>query len=171
MKLTTKILTLSSLCAYALTPALGKDDDHKDHDHDGHEKIIAGPNGGRVLTSVEPHLEFLVNDDRTITVTALNDDNKAAKIGAQTVKVIAGERRSPTKLTFSVKDGKLVSSGKLPAGNDFPVVVQIKEKEGAKTVNAKFNLNLLDCPGCDYKEYACTCDHGGGDDHKDHDHE
>ena len=170
MKLTIRVLTLLTLCAYALNPTLAKDDkDHKDHDHDhDHEKVVAGPNGGRVLTDVEPHLEFLVNDDRTVTITALDDHNKAAKITGQTVKLVAGKRSKPTKLTFSAKDGKLVSSGKLPAGNDFPVVVQIKPKKGAKSVNAKFNLNLKDCPTCDYKEYACACDHGH--DHKDHDH-
>ncbi len=170
MKLTTRILTIFSVAAYAVMPVLADEDKHDDHDDHGHEKVVAGPNGGRVLTDVEPHLEFLVNEDRTVTITALDDHNKAAKIAGQTVKMIAGKRSSPTNLTFSVKDGKLVSSGKLPAGNDFPVVVQIKPKKGAKTVNAKFNLNLKDCPTCKYKEYACTCAHGDDDDHKDHDH-
>ena len=52
-------------------------------------------------------------------------------------------------------------------GNNLPVIVQIKSKPDAKTVIEKFTLNLSDCPGCDYLEYACTCDHG---DHEGHDH-
>lgn len=168
MKATTSILTALTIAACAIMPAAAEE---KDHDHEGHDhgKIVAGPNGGRVIMDVEPHLEFLVNADRTVTITALDDHNKAAKMGDQTVKIIAGKRTSPTRLTFSAKEGKLVSSGKLPAGNDFPVVVQIKPTKGAKTVNAKFNVNLNDCPTCDYREYACTCDHG--DDHDDHDHD
>ena len=176
MKTTKSILTVLTIAAYALMPAVAeeKDHDHEGHDHEGHDhgKIVAGPSGGRVIMDVEPHLEFFVNADRSVTITALDDHNKAAKMGEQTVKIIAGKRTSPTTLTFSAKEGKLVSSGKLPAGNDFPVVVQIKTAKDAKTVNAKFNVNLNDCPSCDYKEYACTCDHGDeGDDHEGHDHE
>ena len=183
MKIKATLIAILGLCAYA-SQTLADDDkkdskkhdkhDHADHDHDhAHDKIIAGPNGGRVLTSVEPHLEFFVNKDRTVKITALNDKNKPAKIGKQSVSIIAGERRKPTRLKFEEKDGVLVSDGKLPDGNDFPVVVQIKTSKSAKRVNEKFNLNLKDCPTCDYKEYACACDHGDhkeGDGH-DHDHD
>ena len=40
-----------------------------------------------------------------------------------------------------------------------PVIVQIKAKPDAKSVVERFVLNLSDCPGCKYLEYACTCDH------------
>jgi hypothetical protein len=55
--------------------------------------------------------------------------------------------------------GLIVSSGALPAGNDFPTVVQIKATPNAKTVTEKFNLNLTKCPTCSNAEYACTCEH------------
>lgn len=167
MKATTSILTALTFAACAIMPSAAEE---KDHDHEGHDHahIVAGPNGGRVIMDVEPHLEFLVNADRSVTITALDEDNKAATIGKQTVSVIAGKRTSPTRLKFEAKGGVLVSDGKLPAGNDFPVVVQIKPKKLAKKVMAKFNLNLNDCPTCDYKEYACACCHG--DDHEGHDH-
>jgi hypothetical protein len=125
----------------------------------GHAKIKAGPNGGRVFTDVEPRLEFYVTPERTVQITALDKDLKPAPFGAQTVSVIAGERSNPTKLAFTAKDGKLVSDGKLPEGNDFPVVVQIKAKPDAKAVNEKFNLNLDKCPTCKNAEYACECEH------------
>ena len=38
----------------------------------------------------------------------------------------------------------------------------------AETVREKFNVNLKDCPTCDYRQYACICGHGEGD-HDDHD--
>lgn len=164
MKIATHLLATLALCSYAPLAA-GADDKHEDHDHG---KIVAGPNGGRVLTGVEPHLEFFVNKDRTVTITALDDNNKAAKITSQSVSIIAGKRSNPTRLNFTEKDGVLISDGKLPEGNDFPVVVQIRTAEGAKKVNAKFNVNLADCPSCDYKEYACACAHG---DHEGHDHD
>lgn len=177
MKIKATLFAILGLCAYA-SQALAADDKEatkKDdkHDHADHGKIIAGPNGGRVLTSVEPHLEFFVTKDRTVKITALDDKNKPAKIGKQNVSVVAGERSKPTKLKFEEKDGVLVSDGKLPEGNDFPVVVQIKTSKLAKRVNEKFNLNLKDCPTCKYKEYACACAHGEhkeGDGH-DHDHD
>ena len=69
--------------------------DHKEHaDHkDGDEaKKIAGPNGGRVLTGVEPHLEFFVTKDRKVKITAVDDAGKAAPLGEQSVTVTGGSR-------------------------------------------------------------------------------
>jgi len=182
MKIKAPLLAILSLCAYASQSLADddkdkkkdkhehKDDKHDDHDHDDHdhEKAVVGPNGGKVITSVEPHLEFFVTKDRKVKITALDDDLKPVKIGRQSVKMVAGERSKPTKISFEEKDGVLVSTGTLPKGNDFPVVLQIKTRKIAKSVNEKFNLNLIDCPTCDYKEYACTCDHG---DHEGHDHD
>ncbi len=122
-------------------------------------KIKAGPNGGRVLTGVKPNLEFYVTPDRTVQLTALDDTLKPVALGTQSVTAVAGDRNQPTKLNFTAKDGKLVSDGKLPEGNDFPVVVQIKAAPDAKAVNEKFNLNLSKCPTCGNAEYACVCSH------------
>lgn len=155
MKITT-ILSVLTLGFYAIQPALSEDKDTHDHDH---AKIVAGPNGGRVITDVEPHIEFLVNDDRTVTLTILDDDNKAAKVTKQTAKITAGDRSKPTKLEFTEKDGTLVSDTKLPEGNDFPLVLQIKPSKIGKKVTVKFNLSLSECPKCKSKEYACTCEH------------
>ena len=177
-------LTLKSFAALATAftfavgaPALQADEkDHKhekhDHDHDhDHDHAKAGPNGGRVLHAVEPHLEFFVTEDRKVRITALGEDGKAIPIGEQTVRVTGGDRSNPTRMSFEKKGDVLISDIAFPEGNDFPVVVQIKTAPDVKTEMEKFNLNLVDCPTCDYKEYACTCDHGHDDDgHKDHDH-
>jgi hypothetical protein len=147
----TSILTFITAVALAL-PALAAED----HTH---EKQEAGPNGGRVLTAIQPHAEFFVTADRTVQITFLDERGKAIAPAAQAVTVTAGERSAPTKLTF-IKSGEvLVSEQPLPGGNDFPTVVQIKDTPEAKAVVEKFNLNLSPCPGCKLAEYACICSH------------
>ena len=156
----------------AFSPARAEDDDHSDHDHEkehAHEDAKAGPNGGRVFTSVEPHLEFLVTADRKVQITALDDDFKPTTLGDQTVRAVGGSRSKPTRMNFVKQGNILVSDVALPDGNDFPLVVQIKPTADAKTVIEKFNLNLSDCPTCKHKEYACICEHAD-DDHDGHDH-
>ena len=127
--------------------------------HGEKEPKIKAPNGGRVITAVEPHAEFLVKDDRTIQITFIDDDGKTVAAGDQVVTVITGERASPTKLSFKKSGDVLVSEGTVPAGDGFATVVQIKPAPDAKTVTVKFNLDLSTCSGCGLKEYACTCGH------------
>ncbi len=147
----------------------GKKDDHaehKDHDHDhdhdhghDHDLIEAGPNGGRILHDLEPHVEFLVTDDRKVRISAVNDDGKLIPVTTQTASLIGGSRANPTKMKFTKEGGVLLSDIAFPDGNDFPVVVQLKGSPDGKAATVKFNLNLADCPTCENKEYACTCDH------------
>ena len=158
-----------------------KDHDHKKgHDHDddeGHGKggeaktnvREAGPNGGRILHGVEPHLAFFVTEDRRVLVTALDDALNPVAIGTQEIHITAGDRSNPVKLNLIKEGAFLVSEAAFPEGDDFPIVVQVKAAPGAKNVFEKFTLDLSECPTCDYLEYACTCDHGDGHDH-DHDH-
>lgn len=156
MKPTLLLATLAAAFAIA-TPASAEDP----HDHVAHvhETAIAGPNGGRVITSVEPHLEFFVTAERKVKITAVGDDGKALPLGEQSVSVIGGSRANPTRMAFAKDGDSLVSDKAFPEGNDFPVVVQIKVKPDAKAVIEKFNLNLSDCPTCEHAEYACTCEH------------
>ena len=81
MKITNVTLTAMAL----LTPFLFAEKGHEGHDHDNHAdathdhvKNIAGPNGGKVFTSSEPHFEFFVTEERKIRLTFLDKDNKAA---------------------------------------------------------------------------------------------
>ena len=149
-----KSIALKLLTALALTvPAFAAEKEHK------HEKKDAGPNGGRVITAVEPHLEFFVNKDRKVEITALTEDLKPGKLSGQVIGVTAGDRSKPVKLEFKEEGGKLVSSNALPEGNDFPVSVSIKANASAKAVYEKFNLDLSKCPTCKYAEYACICAH------------
>jgi len=157
-------------------------DGHGDHDHaeGGHEHADAkavrpvGPNGGRIITDVEPHIEFFVTEDRKIKVTSLNEDNKPSGTApAFTLTLTGGDRSNPTRLAFAADGTSLISEGTLPDGKMIPVVLQFKTGDDKPTMT-KFNVDLNNCPTCDYLEYACTCahagDHGHDHAHDDHDH-
>ncbi len=149
-----KSIALKLLTVLALTvPAFAAEKEHS------HGKKEAGPNGGRVITSVEPHLEFFVTKDRKVEITTLTDALKPTKLSGQVITVTAGDRSKPTKLEFKEEGGKLVSSNALPEGNDFPVSVSIKADAKAKATYEKFNMNFEKCPTCKYQEYACICAH------------
>lgn len=155
----------------------GHDHDHADHDHDHDHEGTAksadyvpeeggkaegaknGPNGGRVVTTVDPAVEFFVTADRKVRLTFVDAALKAIPAAAQSATLIAGDRSAPVRLGFVKEGDSLISDGVLPEGNNFPTVLQIKADENAAPVIEKFNLNLSDCPTCDFKEYACACDH------------
>lgn len=139
--------------------AEGEDHDHAHGDHEHHEPQVAGPNLGRVLESEDPRVEFFVTADRHVQVTRLDEKIEAIPLGGLEVTVIGGDRTNPTRMKFAKKGEVLLSDIPFPEGNDFPVVVQIKGSAGGETITEKFNLNLADCPTCDSKEYACTCEH------------
>lgn len=140
------IALLTSLTVYA----------GKDHSH---EKKVAGPNGGRILSSIEPHAEFFVTADRKVQITFVNDDFQAIAPTGQVVAVTTGERSAPVKMSFAKTGNVLLSEQTVPEGNNFPVVVQIKTSPDAKATVEKFTLNLSNCPDCKLAEYACICSH------------
>lgn len=149
-------------------------DDHPGHDHSSHgdhdhDRPEAGPNGGRLIKSVEPHLEFFVTEEGFVQITFLSEDNEILVPKEQTVSLIGGDRQKPVRLRFEIKGKVLISTEALPEGNNLPIILSIKPNKTSKTVRERFHLNLSDCPSCDYKEYACICDHGE-DGHEGHDH-
>lgn len=117
----------------------------------------AGPNGGRILKGTDPRAEFFVTSDRKVQITFLNHHGKTVAPAGQTVIVTAGDRSSPTRLTFEPVGNVFLSNGTLPEGKRVPTVVQITPADG-QTVTAKFNVNLTPCPGCQLAEYACICE-------------
>ena len=108
---------------------------------------------------MKPVVEFFVNKDKKIEIRFVDENNKVLAPGTQEVSVTLGERAKPTKLTFTKDGDHLISDKVIPAGNDYPTVVQVKADAKAKAVNAKFNLNMNKCPDCDNQEYNCTCAH------------
>lgn len=128
-------------------------------EHDHSEKTATGPNGGRLLTSVEPHAEFLVTPERTVQITFVSEEGKPVAAADQIVIFTTGERSAPVKLTFEKSGDVLLSSQPLPEGTNLPAVVQIRQNPAAKTAVEKFHINLAICPGCQKAEYACACKH------------
>lgn len=143
------LLRLLALTALAITATVSS----------AHEKNEAGPNRGRLITSVTPHAEFFVTTDRKVQITFVGEDGKAVAPAAQVVTVTAGDRTSPTKLTFTKTGNVLLSDVALPAGNNFPTVVQIKTSPEAKPSYTRFTLNTSICGECKNAEYACVCGH------------
>lgn len=127
-------------------------------DHSHGPSIEKGPNGGRMVTSVKPHLELLVQEDRKIRLTAVSEADIAIPITTQEANIIGGDRSNPSELDFSKVGKVLVSDAPLPEGLDVPIVLSIIERPGAKVVVEKIQLNLRDCP-CDGLKYACACPH------------
>ncbi len=147
---------LALVAALLATSTLQSAEDGHGHSH---AKKEAGPNGGRLITTIDPHAEFFVTADRKVQISFVGEDEKPVAPEEQVVAVTTGERMSPVKLTF-VKSGEvLVSEQTIPEGNNLPVVLQIKPNPDAKAVVERFMLNLSECPGCKLAEYACICDH------------
>jgi hypothetical protein len=143
-----KLTLLTALAAVSVSPAFAHED-----------KKVAGPNGGRILKSVTPHVEFFVTKDRKVQFTFLNAANQPVAPAGQSVVVTTGDRAKPTVLAFSRQGNALVSDAALPAGNNLPVVIELKPAPDATPVIEKFNINLSTCGECKHAEYACTCGH------------
>ena len=139
------------LCAGLIT--VGAADKH-DHKH------LATPKGGRVLEKTEPHAEFVVEKDRTVTINFYNDALKPIAATTQVVAAMVDAKDgSKAKLEFEKKGDSLVSKTKLPEGEGQNVVVQFKQTAEARPQNFRFKLDMHTCGGCKRAEYACICDH------------
>jgi hypothetical protein len=140
------LLTLSALTAAGQKPHT-------------HEKRDAGPNGGHIIATAVPRAEFLVLADRKITIRFLDLAGKPIPPAEQVVTVTTGDRMKPTKITFTRKGMILYSNAPIPAGDNLPIVVQIKSTPTTPMVTAKFTLDLSVCGECKLAEYACSCAH------------
>lgn len=151
MKMKSQVLHLLAVIALALSATVL-------HAHNDKKKV-AGPNGGRIIATVEPRAEFFVTADRKVQITFLDQAGKAITPADQVVTVTAGDRAAPTKLTFAKTGNALLSTAALPQGNELPTVVQIKPAAHGKAVTEKFNVDLSKCRECKHAEYACICAH------------
>lgn len=152
MKTNLRILTLATfLCASIALSAVAEEK----HDH-GHK---ATPKGGRLLEKTEPHAEFVVEKDRTVTINFYNDEMKPVALTTQNATVQADAKDGKVKLEFEKKGDSLVSKTKLPDGEGFNLVVQFKQTAEGKPQNFRFKLDLNTCGECKRAEYACACGH------------
>ena len=152
MKTNLRLLTLAAaLCAGLTLPAFAAEK----HDH----KHLATPKGGRLLDKTEPHAEFVVENDRTVTINFYSEEMKPVAVTTQNVTVQADAKSGKAKLEFEKKGDSLLSKTALPEGDGYNVVVQFKQSTGAKPQNIRFKLDMHTCGECKRAEYACTCEH------------
>ena len=149
MKTHIRILTVAvALCVGLFTAAAA----------DKHDQKVT-PKGGRLLEKTEPHAEFVVEKDRSVTINFYDEKMKPVPATDQTVTVIADAKTGKATLEFEKKGDTLVSRTKLPEGDGYNVVVQFKAKPDAKVQNLRFKLDMHTCGECKRAEYACICEH------------
>jgi hypothetical protein len=121
-------------------------------------KVEAGARRGRLLATENPRPEFFVEKDHTVSVKFYDAEGKVVEPTEQQITVIAtGDKKK--KLELVKKGDALVSAEKLPAGDGYNLVVQVKAKVGARPKNFRFAfLNHICLGSCKNPEYACTCD-------------
>ena len=161
-----KILLIATLAIFGTSycyATAGHHDGNGGHSH-GVSKVAAqevqgGPNGGRLITIVDPHMEFLVTPERFVQLTFLGRDGQVVPVADQVVSAIGGDRSAPTKVEFVKNEGGLISTAALPEMKRMPIILQIKVTPDVTRVRETFYLNMSNCPSCEYKEYACICGH------------
>ncbi len=126
-------------------------------------KPVAGPKGGKILTTEAPHAEFFVEKDRKVTVTFYDKGLKPLPSATQVVSAIAEAKGGKVTLAFDPSDTRFVSKTALPPGDGYTVVVQIRETAGARPKNYRVLFHDETCGECKRAEYACVCDDAGGE--------
>ncbi len=147
MKTSFKLLTLAAVICAGLLTLQAADKKH-----------LGGPKGGRLLEKTEPKAEFYLEKDHTVTITFYDATLKPVPVAAQSVTVIADAKGAKKTIEFEKKGDVLVSKTKLPEGDGYGVVVQIRQTADAKPQNLRFKLETHTCGGCKRAEYSCTCE-------------
>lgn len=132
------------------------------HSHElgeGYAGKMAGPNGGRLITSVNPNFEFLVQEDRKVRLTFVDEGASPIDVAAVSILLTCGDRMSPMETAFAQADNALISEKPLPDGNILPVVLTIKTTPSGDPVYEKFIVDFSTCAQCRFVEYACVCGH------------
>lgn len=132
-------------------------------------KPIPGPNNGRILTTDAPHAEFFVEKDRTVVVSFYDKNLKPVPVSGRVVTATAEAKSGKVPLQFEEKNGALVSKTALPEGDDYTVVVQIRDNANARPKNYRVLFHDEICDECKRAEYACICDDAGKEHAHDHD--
>lgn len=111
-------------------------------------------------------MEFFVEKDRSVSVSFYDKDLNPLAPSGQVISVVAQAKTGKAKLAFAPKDGALVSTTKLPEGDGYRIVVQVRDTAQAKPKNYRVEFHDEVCGECKRAEYACICDDAGGDKHE-----
>lgn len=123
------------------------------------EKIVAGPKGGRLLETEGQKTEFFVTADRKVEINFYDDALEPVAPGSHVVAVTAEPKGGRTPLALEKTATGFVSKAKLPEGDPYRVVVQVRKQPDARPQNFRVHLDLEKCAECSNAEYACTCGH------------
>mgnify|MGYP001582854534 CR=1 FL=1 len=129
-------------------------------------KPLAGPKGGKIVTTAAPHAEFFVEKDRKVAITFYDQNLKTLTLTGQVVTATAEAKTGKVGLEFAAKGGALVSNVALPKGDDYTVVLQVRDTASARPKIYRVEFHDEVCKECKRAEYACACEDAG----KDHDH-
>jgi len=121
-------------------------------------KPPAGPKGGKIITDAAPHAEFFVEKDRKVTITFYDQNLKPVPPTGQVVTAVAEAKTGRVGLEFTPKAGALGSNVALPKGDDYTVVLQVRETATARPKIYRVEFHDEVCKACKRAEYACTCD-------------
>lgn len=124
------------------------------------ENVEAGPRKGRLLATDSPRPEFFVEKDHTVSVKFYDKDGEVVEPTEQQITVIA-TGSAKAKLQLEKEGDSLISKEKLPEGDGYNLVVQVRSTAEARPKNFRFTfLNHICLGACGNPEYACTCDEG-----------
>lgn len=124
-----------------------------------HGRFIFGPNGGRLLaidSPATPNAEVKVLADRRVEISFLDKDRKPIPLGERKVTITAGDRSAAKKLSAEAKGDTLVTEP-APEGNDYYIIMQLKESAGAKSLPFRLHYNTVACSDCKAPEWLCDC--------------
>ena len=124
-----------------------------------HGRFVFSPSGGRILAidSVStPNAEFNVSADRRFEITFLDKDRKPIALGERKLVVTAGDRSAAKKLSVEAKGETLVTET-APAGEDYYVIMQLREPGAAKSIPFRLHFNTAACGECKKPEWQCDC--------------
>jgi hypothetical protein len=150
-----KTLISSTLTLLLMATAVFAEDGH------GHDKVIPGPKGGKIVEVEGGHAEFFVQPDKKVSVTFYGEDMKPLPPAEQVVVAIAEAPAGKAKLAFDKTGDAFVSQTTLPEGEGYRVVLQIRSTADAKPQNLRIDYHAEVCAKCNRAEYACVCTSSG----------
>ncbi len=121
-----------------------------------HGEVELGPNGGRLVEFGEKnplHAEVTLKDGNFV-IGLYNEDTKKEVVATEQELTVT-ERDGSKKLAPEKKDGKW--SVAKPAGKDFWLILQLRDKPGAKAKTGRLHYDEAICPDCQAQEWLCKC--------------
>jgi hypothetical protein len=125
-----------------------------------HGDIDLGPNGGRLVEfrgHGSLHAEFVLKNDSFIV--SLYDEKSKKEIPVTGQALTITHKESGKELSAELKDGKWILTK--PAGDDFWLILQLKENDTEKAKVGRLHYDGANCSGCNKAEWLCQCSKEG----------